>query len=112
MTTAGDVGIGFGALIATFVLAMMMGGFSFFEPWVLWTAVSLFVAGLSRAKDPEEKFWLRVISIDSSWLLLGVFCFRGPWWWAILLIAGTTVPTIAGLLLRRTLARYDNRSTV
>jgi len=105
-----DVAIGFSAIVAVFILSLLTGSFSFFAPWIFWAGVLLFVAGYSRVLPQEEAVWRRVVSINLCWLILVPVALRGVWWMVFLTTAGTFVPTAAGLLARRLIARSRFKS--
>jgi hypothetical protein len=100
-----DVAVGLCALVTVFVLSIFTGGFSFFAPWIFWGATVLFVAGFCRGNSQEEALWRSVVSINFCWLILVPALVRGIWWGVGLATLGTLVPTTAGVLARRSLAR-------
>ncbi len=103
-----DVAVGLSALIVASVLSLFTGGFSFFTPWIVWGAILLFVAGLSRAPSQQEAAWKRVFSINLCWLIALAAMLRGSWWGVTLSAIGTFVPTTAGVVARRVLTRSGN----
>ena len=40
-----DIVVGFCALVLVFVLSLSTGGFMFIAPWIIWSAMALFLAG-------------------------------------------------------------------
>ena len=67
-----DALIGVLASGCVIVLALLLGGFSFFEPWMVFGPVVLFCAGFFRARS-EGNIWLKSVAISLASLLLAAF---------------------------------------
>ncbi len=93
-----DISVGALALIAIISLALLMGGFSFFTPWLIATPILMFAAGVVRGSSPGniyvKGFWM---SIASS-LFLAICCDVYTFFLGILAVA---LPAIGGIALRR-----------
>jgi hypothetical protein len=97
----GDVGIGLAAVVAVFVLSVLTpGSFDFVTPWAFWTVVLLFIAGASRRLRVNENIWLKATAVNLSWFVLVPLLLRGKWWAVAPVIAGTILPTVAGIFSR------------
>jgi hypothetical protein len=89
--------IGFGAV---FGLSLMTGGFSFYQPWIIWSVIVLFSVGFFKG-SPYEAIWPKVLTINSSWIVAAIFLAGHDWWLPPAAIAGTLLPTAAGVYLKR-----------
>jgi hypothetical protein len=94
-----DLCTGIVATILVVVVALTLGGFSFFTPWLIVTPIATFLAGLVRGKN-QGQILLRAIAIGAFLLLLLLVCGHGP----ITLSAGTLIivaPAVGGIATRR-----------
>lgn len=100
-----DVGIGLAAAVVVFVLSTLTpGSFNFFTPWLFWSVVVLFMAGMSRRLEANQSIWLKAAAVNLSWFLLIPLLLRAEWWRVACVTAGTILPTIAGIFSRRLVA--------
>lgn len=100
-----DMALGFAAILVASILSLLTGGFSFFSPWIFWSSLLLFAIGFSRPSHAADVVWRRVASINLIWFLGVPLLARGVWWVVIVATVATIVPTIAGIWLRRLIAR-------
>lgn len=95
--------------MAVFVLAMLTGGFNFFQTWLFWILVVFFLFGVARRVEPDESLWRRVIALSSTWFFVPLVFRASLWWLAVLVAIGPSIPTAAGLFTRRLLAKRKDR---
>jgi hypothetical protein len=99
-----DVLAGVIAFCVVIVLSFMTGGFSFFTPWILWSVIVFLVVGLLRG-SPYQSVWPKVLTINSIWIVAGSFLAGGDWWIPFAAFAVTSLPTAAGVYLKRRFTR-------
>ena len=97
-----DLLSGIVAVGVVFVLSLMTGGFSFYQPWILWSVIALFTVGLFRG-NRRDSVWPKVLIINSSWIVLILFSVNDVWWHPVIGITATLVSTAGGVYLRRKL---------
>lgn len=90
-----DVLGGFLALVAVVAITMPLGGFSFFESWLIVGPIVFFVTGIVRGKTAGDA-WPKALAINVPPLLLLMATLRGT---TILDTVGTIVATFAVLVL-------------
>lgn len=97
-----DAGLSLLGVFAVIVLVIYTGGFNFFTPWFLWPTVVFFFLGLGRGIGTNKSLWRRVLTLNVAWLLLTPIVFLAdPWWFGVFLLLMPTIPTAAGLYVRR-----------
>jgi len=92
-----DVAVGIVTFVLVIPMALFLGGFSFFAPWVIAIIPLFFLAGFLRGAGPE-RIWAKAGAITAGascpWLIKG--------WPSILLVAAVSfVPSAAGVYMRR-----------
>jgi hypothetical protein len=94
-----DVAIGIVTFILVIPVALYLGGFSFFTPWVIALIPLFFLCGFLRGASPE-RIWAKACAISAGascpWLVKG-------WLSALLFVALTFGPIAAGVFARRRL---------
>lgn len=93
-----DVFIGSLALLIVFPLALLLGGFSFIEPWFIVTPLATFALGMLRGNSAGN-VWLKGIGINVAFLVILGFCAN-----ALTFSLGVCVivlPTVGGIWFRR-----------
>jgi hypothetical protein len=99
-----DLLTGLAALVLVFMVALRLGGFSFFLPWLIVIPLGMFLAGFLRGSSPGSA-WAKAVTISSPLLLIAVsvqgatFLIAATGKMIALLI--TVIPTAGGVLLRR-----------
>ena len=93
-----DAAVGAGALIAIIILALVLGGFSFFTPWLIVSPPLLFAAGMMRGSD-RGNIWIKGLSISVASLLLLGFCANALTFALGMVIA--VLPAVGGVWFRR-----------
>jgi hypothetical protein len=83
-----DVGVGFMAGVVTFLLAMFTGGFVFFAPWIFWSVVVLFLAGLARGARSTFDTWVQAACINLTWFIIVLLWLQGQ---GVLIWAAATI---------------------
>ena len=94
-----DAVIGVLGLVFIVVAALLLGGFSFFTPWLIACPLMMFVAGLLRSRS-EGAVWLKCLVICFAPL---VFCalFAKPLSSIGIAAPLLVVPCASGVWLRR-----------
>jgi hypothetical protein len=107
----GDVGIGLAAAVVTFVLSVLTpGSFNFATPWLFWSVVVLFFAGASRRLQANENIWLKAATVNLSWFVFVPLLLQAANGWGVVpIIAGTILPTAAGIYSRQRLIAVRQR---
>jgi hypothetical protein len=93
-----DVFVGSLALLIVFPLALLLGGFSFFEPWFIVTPPATFALGMLRGNSAGN-VWLKCIGMNAAFLVVLGLCAN-----ALTFSLGALVivlPTVGGIWLRR-----------
>jgi len=99
-TLLADCGVGLAATSAILPASLLLGGFSFIEPWVLVTALLFFFAGFLRGTSPGNAS-IKAMAINLGPLCLLVVWLRAEWLTMLLGVLAVILPTMAGLLARR-----------
>lgn len=103
-----DFFCGLVALVVVVVLSFLTGGFSFAQPWIIWTCIVLFAVGFIRGKR-DQSLWPKVLAINFSWMIGLILLGFSEHWWAIpIMIAATLLPTAAGVYLKRRFAQASS----
>lgn len=93
-----DVGIAALTCILIIFLAMVLGGFNFFTPWLIVIPPIMFVAGVIRGISPGN-IWIKVISLNVvSILILAYSADAGAFVLGLLVLI---LPTTVGIAVRR-----------
>jgi hypothetical protein len=97
-----DALIGILALPLIAVAALLLGGFSFFTPWLIVSPFMMLVAGLLRSRS-EGVIWLKCLVICAAPLVFSVFISKS------FVVIGITAPLLllpcaGGVWLRRRLS--------
>jgi len=99
-----DLLTGFAALALVFVVALRLGGFSFFLPWLIVIPPVLFLAGFLRGSSVGSA-WAKAMTISFPLLLIAVSVQGATPLLAatgkIIALLITVIPTVGGVLLRR-----------
>jgi hypothetical protein len=93
-----DATVGALALIAIIPLALTLGGFSFFLPWLIVTAPLMFAAGLVRGSSPGN-IWFKGVWISLASLLFLACCANLLTFFLGML--ALVLPALAGISIRR-----------
>jgi hypothetical protein len=97
-----DVFIGCLSLAIVLPLALVLGGFSFIEPWCIVTPPTTFALGMVRGESAGN-IWLKGIGMNVVFLLLQVFVADTRTFALGALVI--VLPTVAGIWLRRRRSR-------
>src|SRR5262245_45283669 len=98
-----DAGVGLAAWLLVVPLAFVLGGFSFFLPWLIVSAALLFAAGLLRASTVGN-VWLKGIALNTLPVSWAIWSHSG----LLAFVIGTAVPvlaSVAGIAVRRSRLR-------
>ena len=111
-----DVAAGAITLIAIIPAALLLGGFSFFAPWLIVTPLLMFAVGMLRGNSAGN-IWLKGVSINVSYLLLLGKMLSGRSASATVLgcLLGALIavlPAIAGISFRRHCLLRSANSTI
>ena len=63
-----DAAVGLAAFVVVIPIALFLGGFSFFEPWLIVTGLLLFSTGFLRGAGPGRA-WVKAVGINA-----GIWC--------------------------------------
>ena len=93
-----DAAVGAAAVVAIIILALLLGGFSFFSPWLIVSPPLLFAAGMMRGSD-QGNIRIKGLSINVASLLLLAFCANALAFALGMVIA--VLPTFGGIWFQR-----------
>ena len=93
-----DVFIGSFALLIVFPLALLLGGFSFIEPWFIVTPLTTFALGILRGNSAGN-IWLKGIGMNVAFLVILGFCADALTF--SLEVCVIVLPTVGGIWFRR-----------
>ena len=96
-----DVGAGLVALVLTPTLALFSGGFNFFQPWLFWGTMLLFLAGVARGRHMNLNVWVHAICINLTWFICIPFAVYAPRILIVATLLVALVPTASGLWVSR-----------
>jgi hypothetical protein len=101
-----DVATGLGTTLAIIPAALLLGGFSFMMPWLLFSAILFFAAGFLRGAG-EQKAWAKALTIDAAPCCgLAMLTWSGNGWPTTLVFLSATIPpTFGGIVIRRYLKK-------
>jgi hypothetical protein len=95
-----DAAVGAAAMIAIAGLALALGGFMFFTPWLIVAPPVMFAAGTVRGSG-QGKIWIKSLSITLGALLLFTGCSHTNALTATVGFLIAVVSTAAGIWFRR-----------
>jgi len=101
-----DVSVGAVVSIAIIPLALLLGGFNFFMPWLLVTPPLLFAAGFLRGSSAGN-VWVKGLATNAANILLLFWCSN-----ALTVLLGlfvTVLPAVGGISFRRYRLDHGNR---
>ena len=72
-----DAAVGVIALVAIIALSLILGGFSFFEPWLIVGLPVMFAAGVLRGNS-RGNIWVKVLFLNVGNLVFVACCANAP----------------------------------
>jgi hypothetical protein len=97
-----DAAAGFFVLVAAVPTSLLLGGFSFFQPWAIIIAVGLFSAGYIRGGIPGNPYAKAAAMNTFPWFLILTLLLGQQWWWGTVVgLLITFASALAGAFTRR-----------
>lgn len=106
-----DAAVGAAAMIAIAGLALALGGFMFFTPWLIVAPPVMFAAGTVRGSGPG-KIWIKSMSITLGTLLLFTGCSHTNVLTAVEGFLIAVVPAAGGIWFRRRCSYGRNNEVI
>ena len=100
-----DAATGLAAMLASVALAVVLGGFSDFAPWLFATMLLSFTAGVLRGRAPGSA-WAVAARINVGAWCLFVLWLRSEWRTLLLALLTTAFSALCGVAVRRRRTRH------